>query len=224
MLTPVGLLPAACGGIDIRSVFYGAVAEFNHLNEQEENDSLRYACLRHTLLKEGYETEVLAHFEPRLDYFAAWFQQLFGESEGKNHGGIFPTVAAYSTDLHSLGQYIQDGRRTLFETFLLVDPARGAVIPSDPENEDGLNYIAGRSLDAVNEKAYEGTSLAHEAGGVPNMTLRMDSLSEENLGRCIYFFEHAVSIGGYLLGVNPFDQPGVEAYKKEMFAALGRDV
>ena len=223
VLTPVGLLPAACGGIDIRSVFYGAVAEFNDLNNLEENDSHRYACLRHTLLKTGYETEVLAHFEPRLDYFASWFQQLFGESEGKNHGGIFPVVAAYSTDLHSLGQYLQDGRRTLFETFLLIDPSHGAEIPSDSENRDGLNYLAGRSLDVINAKAYEGTSRAHETGGVPNMTLRMDSLSEENLGRYIYFFEHAASIGGYLAGVNPFDQPGVEAYKKEMLVALGRD-
>lgn len=222
VLTPVGLLPAACGGLDVRAVFYGAVAELNRLAEEEENPALRYALLRYALLKEGYETEVLAHFEPKLSFFAAWFQQLFGESEGKNHSGVFPTIASYSTDLHSIGQYIQDGRRTLFETFLLVDEERSTIIPATSDNEDGLNYVAGWSLDAVNEKAYEGTSRAHETGGVPGMTLRMDSLSEENLGRCIYFFQHAVSIGGYLLGVNPFDQPGVEAYKKEMFEELGR--
>jgi len=222
VLSPVGLLPAACGGLDIQTLFYGAVAELNETVENEENAAARYALLRNALLSAGYETEVLASFEPKLSFFAAWFQQLFGESEGKNSTGVFPTTAAYSTDLHSLGQYLQDGRRTLFETFLLVDSAGRLTIPSDAENEDGLNYIAGRSLDSVNHNAFEATSRAHEAGGVPNMTIRMDCLSEENLGRCIYFFEHAVAIGGYLLGVNPFDQPGVEAYKKEMFAGLSR--
>ena len=224
VLTPVGLLPAACGGIDIRALFYGAVAQMKEIEANEDNDSLKYAVLRHALLNAGYETEVMAFFEPSLNYFAAWFQQLFGESEGKNHSGIFPTVAAYSTDLHSIGQYVQDGRRTLFETFLMLDPGKNGVIPTDSDNLDGLNYIAGMYLDDVNEKAYQGTAIAHESGGVPNMTIRIDSISEENMGRSIYFFEHAVSIGGYLLGVNPFDQPGVEAYKKEMFSALGKPI
>jgi len=222
VLTPVGLLPAACGGLDIKALFYGAVAQMNDIAASENNDSLRYAVLRHALLKSGYETELFAFFEPSLHYFAAWFQQLFAESEGKNHSGVFPTIAAYSTDLHSIGQYVQDGRRTLFETFLMIDPGGKTVIPDDRDDLDGLNYIAGRTLDGVNEKAYQGTAVAHEAGGVPNMTVRIHSLSEENLGRCLYFFEHAVSIGAYLLGVNPFDQPGVEAYKKEMFTALGK--
>jgi glucose-6-phosphate isomerase len=207
-------------GIDIRSLFYGAVAMLSDLKEPDGNMALSYAGMRYALLQEGYTTEVLAHFDPALSGFAGWWQQLFGESEGKNHSGIFPAVASFSTDLHSVGQYIQDGRRQLMETFLMADGEREVTIPSDPGNLDELNYLAGRSLRHANESAYRGTAQAHQDGGVPNMTVRMDSVSEEDLGRCIYFFQHAVGVGGYLLGVNPFDQPGVEAYKKEMFALL----
>lgn len=222
VLSPAGLLPIAAAGVDILSLFYGAVAMLSELAESEGNMALSYAGIRHYLLNEGYTTEVLAHFEPRLSGVASWWQQLFAESEGKNHNGIFPSVAAYSTDLHSIGQYLQDGRRDLFETFLIVKDEEVVTIPPDPGNLDGLNYLSGQSISAVNESAFLGTSRAHEEGGVPNMTLSMDVLSEENLGRCIYFFQHAVSVGGYLLGVNPFVQPGVEAYKAEMFSLLGR--
>ena len=222
VLSPAGLLPIAVGGVDIRSLFYGAVAMLSELAEAEGNMALSYAGIRHYLLNEGYTTEVLAHFEPRLSGVASWWQQLFAESEGKNHNGIFPSVAAYSTDLHSIGQYLQDGRRDLLETFLIVKDEEVVIIPPDPGDLDGLNYLSGQSISAVNESAFQGTSRAHEEGGVPNMTLSMDVLSEENLGRCIYFFQHAVSVGGYLLGVNPFVQPGVEAYKAEMFSLLGR--
>lgn len=222
VLSPAGLLPIAVGGVDIRSLFYGAVAMLSELAEAEGNIALSYAGIRHYLLNEGYTTEVLAHFEPRLSGVASWWQQLFAESEGKNHNGIFPSVAAYSTDLHSIGQYLQDGRRDLLETFLIVKDEEVVTIPPDPGDLDGLNYLSGQSISAVNESAFQGTSRAHEEGGVPNMTLSMDVLSEENLGRCIYFFQHAVSVGGYLLGVNPFVQPGVEAYKAEMFSLLGR--
>lgn len=222
VLSPAGLLPIAVGGVDIRSLFYGAVAMLSELAEAEGNIALSYAGIRHYLLNEGYTTEVLAHFEPRLSGVASWWQQLFAESEGKNHNGIFPSVAAYSTDLHSIGQYLQDGRRDLLETFLIVKNEEVVTIPPDPGDLDGLNYLSGQSISAVNESAFKGTSRAHEEGGVPNMTLSMDVLSEENLGRCIYFFQHAVSVGGYLLGVNPFVQPGVEAYKTEMFSLLGR--
>ncbi|GMQ83080.1 MAG: glucose-6-phosphate isomerase [Rhodothermia bacterium] len=222
VLSPAGLLAIAVAGIDIRSLFYGAVAMLSELSDSDGNMALSYAGIRHYLLNEGYTTEVLAHFEPRLSGFSSWWQQLFGESEGKNHSGIFPTVATYSTDLHSIGQYLQEGRRDLFETFLIITDEEEVTIPPDPGDLDGLNYLSGQALSAVNESAYQGTSCAHEEGGVPNMTFRMDVLSEENLGRCIYLFQHAVAVSGYLLGVNPFDQPGVEAYKKAMFSLLGR--
>ncbi len=222
VLSPAGLLAISVAGVDIRSLFYGAVAMLSELTDSEGNMALSYAGIRHYLLNEGYTTEVLAHFEPRLAGFSSWWQQLFGESEGKNHNGVFPTTAAYSTDLHSIGQYLQDGRRNLFETFLIVSEEEEVTIPPDPGDLDGLNYLSGQSTSSVNESAFQGTSRAHEEGGVPNMTFRLDVLSEENLGRCIYLFQHAVAVGGYLLGVNPFDQPGVEAYKKEMFSLLRR--
>ncbi len=222
VLSPAGLLPIASAGIDIRSLFYGAVAMLSECSEMDGNMALSYAGIRYYLLQAGFTTEVLAHFDPRLSGFASWWQQLFGESEGKNHTGVFPSVASYSTDLHSMGQYIQDGRRNLFETFLLAAGEPDVTIPPDPGDLDGLNYLSGQSMLSVNESAYEGTTQAHESGGVPNMTVHLDALTEENIGRCIYFFQHAVAVGGYLLGVNPFTQPGVEAYKSEMFSLLGR--
>jgi glucose-6-phosphate isomerase len=222
VLTPCGLLPIAAAGIDIRSLFYGAVAMQSELTATEGNIALSYAGIRYALLQQGFTNEVLAHFEPRLAGFAGWWQQLFGESEGKNHSGIFPSTASYSTDLHSIGQYIQDGRRSILETFLVASGEPEFVVPSETDDIDGLNYLAGRSFERANESAYQGTARAHLAGGVPNMTISLDTLSEENLGRTIYFFQHAVSVGGYLLGINPFDQPGVEDYKREMFALLGK--
>ena len=220
VLSPCGLLPIAAAGIDFRSLFYGAVAMKSDLSGAEGNMALSYAGIRYALLQQGYSNEVLAHFEPRLSGFAGWWQQLFGESEGKNHAGIFPSVASYSTDLHSIGQYIQDGRREIIETFLLAAGEPEMTIPSETDDVDGLNYLAGRSLHLANESAYLGTAQAHLNGGVPNMTVQLDALSEENLGRCIYFFQHAVAVGGYLLGVNPFTQPGVEDYKREMLGLL----
>ena len=220
VLTPVGLLPIAAAGVDIRALFYGAVAMQNDLLSPDGNLALSYAGIRHSLLTQGYSVEVLALFEPRLSSLGAWWQQLFGESEGKNNTGVFPTVAHYTTDLHSLGQYMQDGRRDLFETFVLIDDDAGVTISPDAGDLDDLNYLSGKTIDSINRSAYEGTSRAHGVGGVPIMTIRLDSLSAENLGRCIYFFQHAAAIGGYLLGVNPFDQPGVEAYKSEMLTSL----
>ncbi len=223
VLTPVGLLPIAVAGIDIRSLFYGAVSACQRLAAPEDNPALAYAARRYLLHELGYAVETLAVFEPRLHGIGAWWQQLFGESEGKEHKGLFPAVVRYSTDLHSLGQYLQEGKRTLIETFLMIDRDGGDLPVVDiPGNLDGLNYLGGTTMRHVNRQAYEGTRRAHTAGGVPNMTLWMERLTPGTLGECLYFFQHAVAVGGYLLGINPFDQPGVEAYKQEMFRLLGR--
>ncbi|NNF04876.1 MAG: glucose-6-phosphate isomerase [Rhodothermales bacterium] len=225
VLTPVGLLPIASAGLDIQSLFYGAVSMFGDLSEPDAdaNPALGYAARRYILHEAGFDTEILSVFDPRLTRLGSWWQQLFGESEGKNHRGLFPAVCTYSTDLHSLGQFVQDGPRNLVETFLTVDrPSSRLTIPSDAADADGLNYLAGRSVHDVNRAAFEGTIAAHRQGGVPVSSIRLPALSEETVGRLIYFFEHAVAVGGYLLGVNPFDQPGVEAYKREMFSRLGR--
>lgn len=224
VLTPVGLLPIAVAGVDIQSLFYGAGNAARRLTDPDDNDALTYAAARYLLHESGYMTEVLAVFEPRLLGIASWWQQLFGESEGKKHKGLFPAMVQYTTDLHSLGQYLQDGRRSLIETFLLVDEEEpGAVIPRiDDGTHDGLDYLAGQSLSAVNARACEGTIIAHTEGGVPTMTVRLETRDAGEIGDLIYFFEHAVAVGGYLLGVNPFVQPGVEAYKKEMYRLLGR--
>ncbi len=226
VLTPVGLLPIAAAGIDIRSFFYGAATACERYSRPGSgNDALDYAALRFALLKEGYTTEILATFEPKLTSFGGWWQQLFGESEGKQGKGLYPDVLQYSTDLHSLGQYVQEGQRFLTETFLIVENDGGDLpTPGMPggDNLDGLDYLEGVSMTEINRKAYEGTSKAHTSGGVPNATLFLDRLSPGTLGECVYFFEHAVGVGGYLLDVNPFDQPGVEAYKKEMFRLLGK--
>ncbi len=223
VLTPVGLLPIAVAGVDIRSLFYGAVAACERLATVKDNPALDYAAIRYQLLQQGYGTEVLATFEPCLNSIGDWWQQLYGESEGKEHKGLYPDSVQYSTDLHSLGQYMQQGRRVLLETFLMTDDDGGDLaIPDSTANLDGLNYLSGRTMSHVNRQAYEGTVRAHTVGGVPNMTLWLDRIAPDPLGEALYFFEHAVAVSGYLLAVNPFDQPGVEAYKKEMFSLLGK--
>lgn len=225
VLTPVGLLPMAVAGINIGAVMEGARAAA----QRYENPSLganacyRYAALRHILYRKGKTIELLVHYEPAMRDFAEWWKQLFGESEGKDGKGIFPAAAGFTTDLHSLGQYIQEGRRHLFETVLHVrDAGEHIRIEHDAENADKLNYLAGETVGFVNRKAYEGTVFAHTDGGVPNIALELPHLTPHVFGQLVYFFEKACGISGYLLGVNPFDQPGVEAYKKNMFALLGK--
>ena len=179
--------------------------------------------MRNALYLSGRKIEILANYNPKLHYFGEWWKQLFGESEGKDGKGIFPASVDLTTDLHSMGQWMQDGERTIFETVLMIDrPARTCHVPFESENLDGLNYLAGKSVDEVNQKAAQGTEMAHKDGGVPVMELRADALDEQTLGRLIYFFEKACGISAYMLGVNPFDQPGVEAYKSNMFRLLGK--
>ena len=217
------MLPIAVAGVDIRSLFYGAVGAFKAYESTENNDALTYAALRYLLFQQGYRTETLAVFEPRLSGIGGWWQQLFGESEGKNHKGLFPVNVQYSTDLHSLGQFMQQGTRTLIETFLMAREDGGSLtVGNDPANLDGLNYLDGKTMTHINRQAYEGTAKAHTQGGVPNMTLWLDHITPGTVGEALYFFEHAVGVGGYLLAVNPFDQPGVEDYKQEMFSLLGK--
>jgi len=223
VLTPVGLLPIAAAGIDILSLFYGAASACERYERTDDNPALDYAAARYALLRKGYSTELLAVFEPRLLGMGHWWQQLFGEREGKGGNGLFPAVVQYSTDLHSVGQYVQEGMRTLIETFLMVENDGGSVtVPVSKQDLDGLDYLAAKPMTAINRAAYEGTAAAHTGGGVPNMTLWIDRITPGEVGETIYFFEHAVAVGCYLLGINPFDQPGVEAYKREMFWRLGR--
>jgi glucose-6-phosphate isomerase len=222
VLTPVGLLPIAVAGYDPRSLLYGAVAEARRLATVDDNPALSYAAWRFALHEAGFQVEALSTFEPRLFGMGAWWKQLFGESEGKEGRGLLPITLEYSTDLHALGQYVQDGKRILLETFLVPEGDGGPVVPHHAANLDGLNYLSGKTLASINRTAYEGTLVAHAEGGVPVATIHMPDLSTESLGELIYFFEHAVAVGGYLLRVNPFDQPGVEAYKKEMFKRLGK--
>ena len=192
-------------------------------SELEENPAYQYAVVRNALYNKGKTIEMLVNYEPALHYFSEWWKQLFGESEGKDQKGIFPSSANFSTDLHSLGQYIQEGRRDLFETVLKVGKSTHELkIELDDNDLDGLNYLAGETIDFVNTKAYEGTLLAHSDGGVPNLIVNIPELNEYTFGYLVYFFEKACAMSGYLLGVNPFDQPGVEAYKKNMFALLGK--
>ena len=189
----------------------------------DENICYQYAAVRNALYRKGKNIEMMINYEPCLHYFSEWFKQLYGESEGKDGKGIFPAAADFSTDLHSMGQYIQDGQRILFETVLSVENSRRDIsLEEDAANVDGLNFLAGKTMDFVNKKAFEGTVLAHTDGGVPNLVISIDKLDEYSLGKLIYFFEKACGISGYLLGVNPFNQPGVEAYKKNMFALLGK--
>ena len=225
VLTAVGLLPIAVCGADIRAMMQGAAdaREMYSTDDLNANECYQYAAVRNILNRKGKDIEMLVNYEPELQYFTEWWKQLYGESEGKDQKGIFPAGVSFSTDLHSMGQYIQDGRRILFETVLCVDNSKtDVVIEEDADNVDGLNFLAGKGMDFVNKKAFEGTLLAHTDGGVPNLIVRLNSLDEYTFGQLVYFFEKACAISGYMLGVNPFNQPGVESYKKNMFALLGK--
>ena len=225
VLTAVGLLPIAAAGIDIEEMMKGAqdAREVCKDGDMSTNPSFQYAALRNILYRKGKGTEILVNYEPQLTMMGEWFKQLYAESEGKDHKGIFPTAANFSTDLHSIGQFIQDGARNLFETVLWVNTPRSeAYIEEAAEDIDGLNYLAGKSVQFVNSKAYQGTLMAHMDGGTPNILIEIDSADAYHFGYLVYFFEKACGLSGYLLGVNPFDQPGVEAYKKNMFALLGK--
>ncbi|MDE6656350.1 MAG: glucose-6-phosphate isomerase [Anaeroplasmataceae bacterium] len=225
VLTPVGLLPIAAAGVDIEEMLDGATAAYHFYKEEdvEKNDALKYALVRNLLYRKGKKLEMLVNYEPRLQYFAEWWKQLFGESEGKDGKGIWITSASFSTDLHSLGQMIQEGERTIFETVLnVVEPVSNIVIEADKDNLDGLNFLAGKTMDYVNKMAMTGTMIAHVDGGVPNIRLNIPNISAYSFGYMVYFFELACGVSAYALGVNPFNQPGVEAYKKNMFALLGK--
>ncbi|MBQ8004741.1 MAG: glucose-6-phosphate isomerase [Clostridia bacterium] len=225
VLTAVGLLPIAVAGIDIDKLMEGANAARKELCDKDiaKNDCYKYAAIRNILLRGGKVTEIFVAYEPYAQLFSEWWKQLYGESEGKDGKGIYPASAIFSTDLHSLGQYIQEGQRTIFETVLNVKDSGTVVsIPDDENNIDGLNFLSGKDLDFVNKNAMQGTLLAHMDGDVPNIVIELDKKDEYSLGYLIYFFEKACAISGYTLGVNPFNQPGVEAYKKNMFALLGK--
>lgn len=225
VLTAVGLLPIAVAGCDIAALMAGAAQAREQLADPslDRNDAYRYAAMRTALHRRGFAAELLVSYEPQFAMMNEWWKQLFGESEGKDGKGLLPDSVIYSTDLHSLGQYVQDGSNILFETVVKIGkPQRDLVIKEESENGDGLNFLAGKPLSFVNEKAFEGTVLAHTDGRTPNMVLQVAAMDEENLGYLIYFFEKACAISGYMLGVNPFDQPGVESYKKNMFALLGK--
>lgn len=224
VFTPVGLLPVAIVGIDVRSLIAGAVFMEKATGKDtafENNPAAIYAVTRNLLYQQGKKTEVLANFNPKLHYVSEWWKQLYGESEGKEHKGIFPASVNFTTDLHSMGQWIQEGERTIFETVISVTGTKYRVeVPKDGEDLDGLNYLAGKRVDYVNKMAELGTQIAHVDGGVPNIKIELPELNEYHVGALLYFFERACGISGYMLDVNPFDQPGVEAYKKNMFALL----
>ncbi|MBO5221808.1 MAG: glucose-6-phosphate isomerase [Clostridia bacterium] len=225
VLTPVGLLPIAAAGIDIDALMKGAQDAMTAFMEpdMEKNPCYEFAAIRNILLRKGRSIEVTVGYEPYLWCFGEWIKQLFGESEGKDNKGLFPTSMIFSTDLHSLGQYLQEGMRTMYETVLWVNKSKqDLVVGEDPENLDGLNFLAGKAMQDVNMKAFQATALAHMDGGVPSVVLELEDASAYSLGYLIYFYEKACAVSGYLLGVNPFDQPGVEAYKKNMFALLGK--
>lgn len=225
VLTAVGLLPIAASGVSIDDMMEGAHQAQVDFSEPDldKNPAYQYAAVRNVLYNKGKTIEMLINYEPALQYFNEWWKQLFGESEGKDFKGIYPSSANFSTDLHSLGQYVQEGRRDIFETVLHVEsPRHDLTIEEDSQDLDGLNYLAGETVDFVNEKAYQGTLLAHTDGQVPNLVVHLPELNAYTFGYVAYFFEKACAISGYLLGVNPFDQPGVEAYKKNMFALLGK--
>ena len=225
VLTAVGLLPIAAAGINIDDLMAGAKDAMNDFanKNMDENQALQYAAVRNILHRKGKDLELMVNYEPRVHYLAEWWKQLFGESEGKDGKGLYPTSADFSADLHSLGQYIQEGQRLFFETVVSIGkPEVEFVIESDKDNLDGLNFIAGKTLDYVNKKATDGVILAHIDGDVPNLGVNIPEATPYHLGYTFYFFEKACGVSGYLLGVNPFDQPGVEAYKKNMFALLGK--
>jgi len=226
VLTPVGLLPIACAGFDIKALVQGAQEMEKTCGPDvpfDQNIAAQYAAVRNGLYQNGKKIEIMVNFQPKLHYMSEWWKQLYGESEGKDKKGIFPASCDFTTDLHSMGQWIQDGERTIFETVISVEePNRTLLFPNDDENLDGLNFLAGKRVDEVNKMAELGTRLAHVDGGVPNIRITMPRLNEQYLGQLIYFFELACGISGNVLGVNPFNQPGVEAYKKNMFALLDK--
>ena len=225
VLTAVGLLPIAVSGSDIAKLMEGAAKAREDLSvcDLDKNDCYRYAALRNILYRKGKAIEILVSYEPSFSMMAEWYKQLFGESEGKDNKGIYPSSAIFSTDLHSMGQFIQEGSRILFETVVdVAAPQQDLYIQPDPNNFDGLNFLSDQNMSVVNRKAMQGTILAHTEGGVPNMVLQLPTINEEELGYLIYFFEKACALSGYLLAVNPFNQPGVESYKKNMFALLGK--
>lgn len=225
VLTPVGLFPMAVAGISITDMIEGAAEAMSFCSGETvaENMAGRYAAIRNILFRRGYTTEVLANFQPQFHFVGEWWKQLAGESEGKNNTGIFPATLDYTTDLHSLGQWMQEGIRNVFETFMLLDSTCSTLtIPKFDDDSDGLNYLAGKSYEEINENAFRGTLLAHIDGGVPSAILSVRDRSSRTLGQLFYFFEKAIALSGYMLRVNPFDQPGVEAYKKNMFALLGK--
>ena len=226
VLTPVGLLAIAVAGHDIAALVRGAQDMEKATGvevDYNQNPAAQYAVMRNTLYQYGKKTEILVNFNPKLHFIAEWWKQLYGESEGKDHKGIFPAAVDFTTDLHSMGQWIQEGERSIFETVISVkEPQKKVVIPSDEENLDGLNFLAGKRVDEVNKMAELGTRLAHVDGGVPNIHIEIERVDEYNIGSLLYFFERACGISGYMLGVNPFNQPGVEAYKKNMFALLNK--
>ena len=225
VLTAVGLLPIAVAGIDIEQLMAGAASMMTVCAQadMEKNPAWQYAAMRHELYRQGKKVELLACFEPAFRFMAEWWKQLYGESEGKEEKGLFPASVDFTADLHSMGQYIQQGERMLMETVVRFAPAeQQMVVPFDEANGDGLNFLAGKTMDFINRQAMDGTLLAHVEGGVPNIILNLDENNARTMGQLIYFFEYACGLSGYLLGVNPFDQPGVEAYKKNMFALLGK--
>ena len=225
VLTAVGLLPIAVSGADIDKLMEGAASgrELAAKNDFEDNDALKYAAIRNILLRKGKNVEVLANYEPSIHYVSEWWKQLYGESEGKDQKGIFPASVDLTTDLHSMGQFIQDGARIMFETVIELEKSREEIIIGEEKVDlDGLNYLAGKSVDFVNKSAMNGTVLAHTDGGVPNTMIKIPECNEFYLGQLFYFFEFACGVSGYMLGVNPFNQPGVESYKKNMFALLGK--
>lgn len=225
VLTAVGLLPIAVSGADIKALMDGAASGRElALNEKfEDNEVMKYAAIRNILLRKGKSVEVLANYEPALHYIGEWWKQLYGESEGKDQKGIFPAAVDFTTDLHSMGQFIQDGARIMFETVMNVEEARETItIEKEAEDLDGLNYLAGKTMDFVNKSAMNGTILAHTDGSVPNLMIKIPKMDEFHLGQLFYFFEFACGVSGYILGVNPFNQPGVESYKRNMFALLGK--
>ena len=224
VLTAVGLLPIAVSGCDIDKVMAGAAKAREELKAGfDSNDCYKYAALRNILYRKGKSTEILVSYDPSFAMMAEWFKQLYGESEGKDKKGLFPASCIFSTDLHSMGQYIQDGTRLMFETVVdIKKPKSDLFLENDAQNLDGLNFLTGQNMSVVNRRAFEGTVLAHTEGGVPNIVLELDDTAEESFGYMVYFFEKACAVSGYMLGINPFDQPGVESYKKNMFALLGK--
>ncbi|MBQ4310355.1 MAG: glucose-6-phosphate isomerase [Oscillospiraceae bacterium] len=224
VLTAVGLFPIAVAGCDIDALMAGAAEAMNDLKaDYADNDCYKYAAIRNILYRKGKSVDLLVSYDPAFTMMAEWFKQLFGESEGKDNKGLYPSSATFSTDLHSLGQFIQDGSRVMFETVVdIKKPKCDLFLEDDAENLDGLNFLTNQNMSVVNRKAFEGTILAHTEGGVPNIVLELDDVSEKSVGYMIYFFEKACAVSGYMLGVNPFNQPGVESYKKNMFALLGK--